>query len=98
MDNLLEYMLTTADNPFSPFTQFDDWYDFDMEKGYNTLGCIARLVVTSDEISESDQIIAYNEAIDSILELNILGNYVKVTKENFESLIKDRSKTLSVII
>ena len=31
-----EYMLTTIDNPFNPFTNFDDWYAFDTSKGYNT--------------------------------------------------------------
>jgi len=29
-------MLTTFDNPYDPFTQFDKWLLFDMEKGYNS--------------------------------------------------------------
>ena len=26
-------MLTTSDNPYDPFTQFDEWYAFDERKG-----------------------------------------------------------------
>lgn len=32
----IEVMLTTEDNPFDPFTQYDEWYAFDYEKGYHT--------------------------------------------------------------
>ena len=28
--------LTTVDNPYNPFDQFDSWYQFDMDKGYGT--------------------------------------------------------------
>ena len=42
-----EYMLTTIDNPYSPFTQFDEWLEFDTLKGYNTCGYLARVAKTS---------------------------------------------------
>ena len=29
-----ECMLTTIDNPFDPFEQFDEWLMFDKQKGY----------------------------------------------------------------
>jgi len=56
-------MLTTIDNPFDPFTQFDEW---------------KRFAKTSDELSETDEAIAINQAIDEIINLNILGIYRKV--------------------
>ena len=43
-----EVFITTADNPFDPKTQFDEWYSFDVHKGYNTSSYLARLVNTSD--------------------------------------------------
>ena len=71
-------MLTTVDNPFDPFTQFDEWQRFDEGKGYNTCAYLARIARTSDELSETDQNLAIQEAIDEIVRMNILGIYKKV--------------------
>ena len=30
------FAITTVDNPFDPFDNFDSWYRFDMDKGYNS--------------------------------------------------------------
>ena len=30
-----EYMLSTIDNPWNPFTNFTDWFSFDTLRGYN---------------------------------------------------------------
>ena len=38
--------LTTFDNPFNPFDQFDDWYLFDVEKGYCSCGYLDRIAKT----------------------------------------------------
>ena len=72
-----EYMLTTSDNPFNPYTQWDEWYAFDVSAGYHTSAYLARIVRSSDELSESDQSLAIKDAIDEILEFNVTGNYVK---------------------
>lgn len=74
------YMLSTNDNPFNPYTHWDEWYAFDVAAGYNTSAYLARIVLTSDEMSSSDQRIAIQEAIDEILELNVLGIYIKVNE------------------
>lgn len=74
-------MLTTEDNPYDPFTQFDEWYSFDERHGYHTCGYIDRIVSGSSELSPDDQNYAMNEAIDEILKYNVFGNYKKVTKD-----------------
>ena len=74
-------MLTTIDNPFNPFTQWEDWYAFDEGKGYHTCGYLARIAKSSDELSQVDEELAIQLAIDEIIELNVLGIYKKVTKE-----------------
>lgn len=74
-------MLTTTDNPYNPFDDYDNWYAFDFQMGYHTPEYLARVVVTSSELSEADQALAIEEAIDSIVTLNVLGIYKKVTKE-----------------
>lgn len=78
-DNDVVVMLTTADNPFDPFTEFDKWQRFDEGKGYNTCAYLARIAKTSDELSETDQNLAIRSAIDEIVKMNILGIYKKVT-------------------
>jgi hypothetical protein len=71
-------MLTTTDNPYDPFTQFDEWYAYDTGKGYNTCSYLARIAKTSDELSQQDEDIAIESAIDEIVAHNILGIYKKV--------------------
>jgi hypothetical protein len=72
------HMLTTSDNPFNPFTQFDDWFSFDRLAGYNTPSYLARVVITSDELSDVDQSEAIELAIDEIIKENVNGMYLKV--------------------
>lgn len=74
--------LTTFDNPFDPFTQFAQWYQWDQAAGYDTPGYLARVVVTSDELSDADQDEAIEAAIDEILENNGLGIYKRVVDVN----------------
>jgi len=71
-------MLTTADNPFNPFTHFDDWQKFDESNGYYTCSYLARIAKTSDELSETDNLIAIEDAINEIIKLNLSSNYKKV--------------------
>ena len=61
------YMLTTEDNPFSPVTQYNEWYAYDAQLGYHTPAYLARIVITSDELSEADQALAVEQAIDEII-------------------------------
>jgi len=75
-----ESMLSTIDNPYDPFTQWDDWYAYDYKAGYHTPSFLARIVVTSDALSEADQSVAIEQAIDEIVQENVLGLYIKVTR------------------
>lgn len=77
---MTESMLTTVDNPYDPFTQFDEWNAWDQRVGYHTMSFLARIVVTSDELSEADQNAEIERAIDEIVEENVLGVYRKVTR------------------
>ena len=47
-------MLTTVDNPFNPFKDFDSWLMFDNEKGYNSKKRkILRFIEQSTRLSNS---------------------------------------------
>jgi uncharacterized lipoprotein YddW (UPF0748 family) len=79
---MIEYMLSTIDNPYNPFTMFDDWLAYDERQGYATLPYLARVTYQSNELSEIDQNSEYNRAIDEIVKLNINGRYIKVSNES----------------
>lgn len=79
VDDTVEYMLTTVDNPWNPFTHFDEWRAFDEAAGYHTTSFLARVVRTSDALSDDQQSAAIELAIDEIVSENVLGLYVKVS-------------------
>ena len=81
-------MITTSDNPFSPFTQWEEWYRYDIAQGYRTCEYLANVTHTSPDLSPADQEAAIDYAIDEILEYNILGLYKKVSKEDFPNAPK----------
>ena len=74
-------MLTTTDNPYDPFTEWEAWYGYDVAAGHHTASFLARITTTSDELSEVDQALAVETAIDEIVELNITGLYKKVSRD-----------------
>lgn len=76
-----EVALTTTDNPFDPFDEYDKWWNFDVnEKGYCTDSYIARVMKTSSELPETEQSSDWENAINEILRYNVLGNYKKVVR------------------
>ena len=72
--------ITTTDNPFDFFTQFDDWYQFDESKGYHTCSYVARIAKVSNDLSDLDNKIEIERAINEILSFNLTGNYKKIEK------------------
>ena len=74
-------MLTTIDNPFDPFEQFTSWFLFDVEKGYNSCGKLARIAKVSEDMSETEFNNEIDLAIDKLIKVDFLDIYKKVTKE-----------------
>ena len=79
-----EVMLTTFDNPYDPFDDFVHWWLFDIEKGYNTCGKIARIARSSEEFSTIEEKAETERAIDEIIINDFLNIYKKVTRETGE--------------
>lgn len=77
-----EYMLSTVDNPFDPFTQFQQWYAFDTGMGYHSSSLLARVAKTSDELSEANQRFATQVAIEEIVRENVSGMHRKVSRSS----------------
>lgn len=72
------HMLSTSDNPFNPWTQFDDWYAWDTRENYNTLSLLARVVRTADDLPQALEEQAIEDAIIEIVEENVSGVYIMV--------------------
>lgn len=76
-------LLTTVDNPYNPFTQFIEWYSFDEAAGYHSSALLARVVLSSDELSDRDQQNDMNRAIEEIVMENVSGVHRKVSATSF---------------
>lgn len=70
--------LTTFDNPFSPFTQFNEWFVYDVTKGYNSCAYLARIARTSSQLSDEENNREIERAIDEIIKYDFMNIYKKV--------------------
>lgn len=78
------YALTTFDNPYNPFDQFNEWFLYDVEKGYNTCSYLARIARTSDEFTDEENNQEILRAIDEIVRYDFLNIYKKVKKSDYD--------------
>lgn len=72
--------ITTLDNPFDPINEFDDWYRFDTDKGYNTCAYLDRVALTSESLSEQENLNEIERAIDEIIKFDFENKYKKVKR------------------
>ena len=75
-----EVMLTTDDNPYDPFDQFDDWFRYDEQAGYHTCSYLGRIARFSDEMSDEETLAEQERAIDEILRYDFANIYRKVKR------------------
>lgn len=79
---MAEFMLSLVSNPYDPFEQYDLWLQFDHHEGFDTAGLMARALSTSDDLSDDDQELAQEQAIESILSnVSFKGLYKKVERK-----------------
>lgn len=75
-------MLSLTQNPYDPFEQYDMWKNFDKHEGFDTDGLLARVVSTSSDLSQADQELAVEQAIDGIIaNPSFDGLYKKVRRK-----------------
>ena len=90
-------MLTTIDNPWSPFTHFEEWLAYDHEMGYDTVCYLDRVANASEELSDNDYDAAILEAMKEICELNVLGIYKLIHKDDVIDPNKVRTNLASIL-
>lgn len=90
-----EYMLTTVDNPYDPFTEWDEWFNWDSRAGYHTPGLLARIANSSTDLSDADQYVAIQVAMEEIVRENVLGVHRKVRRGEVQHHVSDSSDTVT---
>lgn len=71
-------MLTTVDNPWNPFTHFDEWFRYDCDNDYGTCEFVARFLRTSDQLSPKENFDECNRTFDDIIKHDPRKIYKKV--------------------
>ena len=73
---------TRMNNPYDPFTDFEHWFLFDVENGYDSCSLVGRIAKTSDEFTDEENFREIERAIDSIIEnVDFQGIYIKVKRK-----------------
>lgn len=78
---MTECAITTFDNPYDPFEQFDSWYTFDVDKGYCSCAYLDRIARTSEQLSDVENNQEIERAIDEIIKYDFRNIYKKVKRE-----------------
>lgn len=79
---MTRYMLTTKDNPFDPFDEFEKWLQFDISRGYHSCNVLAdRAIVSDGMLSKEEDEKAISEAIDGIILEFPSIDFIKVSKD-----------------
>lgn len=87
-----ECMLSTIDNPFNPFENFDEWFRYDTEYGHDCCSYLARIAKTSEMLSDEENSLEVEKAIDEIIKYNPENIYIKVRPDT--KIDKEKQKVL----
>lgn len=84
---MADYVLTTFDNPWNPFTDFKQWLERDHDLGHYTLEKMASFCKTSPYLDDEDNEYIIDECVKEFLSLNPDGIHYKVYKDEADKLI-----------
>lgn len=73
--------LSTVDNPYNPFTEWKDWLNYDLVNHIDSCAVLARHVFLSDAMTDEENAIAVEKAIDDIVATDPTGQFIKVVEE-----------------
>lgn len=74
--------ISTIDNPFNPFDDFESWLAYDTDKGYYSSSKLARLVNLTEDMTDKEELEEIERAIDRLIEIDPLDIFIKVIKED----------------
>lgn len=71
-------MLTTIDNPFNPFKEYVKWHLYDETRGHNCASLVAMFANVSDDLTDEENNMEIERAIDQIIASDLTGIYKKI--------------------
>lgn len=75
-------MLTTKDNPYNPFEQYELWLQYDLEMGYQSCERLGKIIQLEEGMSDQEKEDAMDRAIDEIIKHDPLGIYARATENS----------------
>ncbi len=78
------YMLSTKDNPYDPFVDYDSWFAFDTNNYHNSCAFLDRIANTSSSMTEYEQQMEINRAIDEIVTLDPTDTFIRLERGMFK--------------
>lgn len=85
-----DFALTTLDNPFNPFTQWNEWLAFDIKAGHFTCERLDKASFTSMELPDDMNDEELERAANEIVANDPLLIYVKIFRDNAEEFLEKR--------
>lgn len=77
--------LSTIDNPYNPFTQWEDWLRYDLTAQHDSCAVLARHCFVSSLLTEEENIAEINRAIDEIVDSDPTKQFIKVYETESDS-------------
>lgn len=78
-----DFMLTTFNNPFNPFDDFENWHKFDLFFGFDCCGILAKEANTSEIASDDVNVKDELDAMDRIVSQYPMI-FKKVSRKDYE--------------
>lgn len=66
---------------YNPYEQFEQWYQYDMDHGYNSSGLLMRLAQTSSQFTDNENAYEIEKAINKIVANDPANIYKKLKIE-----------------
>jgi len=71
------FWVTTFDNPWDPYKNFDEWFSFD-SKQHKTCELLGRIAHTSNQLIEEENVDEIENALNEIIKYDFECKYRKV--------------------
>lgn len=82
-----QVLISTTDNPFNPFLDFDNWYAEDIRLGHDTTGLMQRLFVDYPDMSDRDNAIEYARVVRELFQIDSGELYTLIKRPPVEPTV-----------